>query len=311
MRIAIMGSGGLGGFFGGLLARAHQDVTFIARGAHLEAIRARGLTVISPMVGEFTVAPAAATDDPTSIGPVDLVIVGVKTYDLYAAAEQMRPLVGPQSVVLPLQNGIDATQRIAHAVDATSVLMGVAYVASFVDAPGVIRHAALNRILLGEPDAGPSERVARIAAILRDAGIPCETPGDIRIPLWEKFALMAGTGGVMAVTRLPAGPLRDCVEASALFRGAIQEACAVGRAAGVPLSDDVVDRHWAMILGLPPGAHGSMLQDLKTGRRLELESLNGAIVRLGSELGTPTPLNFAIHAALKAYADGPPRLPDE
>jgi 2-dehydropantoate 2-reductase len=261
------------------------------------------------MLGDFSVA-ATATDDPASIGPVDLVIVGVKTYDLDTAAEQMRPLVGPESGVLPLQNGIDATDRITRAVGAGCVLAGVAYVASFVEAPGVIKHTALNRIVVGEPDAPPSDRVERVASVLRNAGIPCETPADIRIPLWEKFVLMTGTGGVMAVTRLPAGPLRESADASALFRGAMGEGCAVGRAAGVPLTEAVVNRHWEMILGLPPAAHGSMLQDLKNGRRLELESLNGAVVRLGRELDVPTPLNFAIYAALKAYADGPPALPD-
>jgi 2-dehydropantoate 2-reductase len=305
-----MGSGGLGGFYGGLLARAGEDVSFIARGAHLDAIRARGLAVKSQMVGDFVVS-ATATDDPGAIGPVDLVIVGVKTYDLDKAAEQMRPLVGPHTVVLPLQNGIDATDRIARAVGAESVLVGVAYVASFVEAPGVIKHTALNRIVVGEPDSRPSKRVVeRIASVLRNAGIACETPANIRIPLWEKFVLLTGTGGVMAVTRLPAGPLRESAEASALFRGAMEEGCAVGRAAGVALPDTVVERHWQMVLGLPPGAHGSMLQDLKSGRRLELESLNGAVVRFGRALEVPTPLNFAIYAALKAYAGGPPALPD-
>lgn len=307
MRVAIMGSGGLGGFYGGLLARAGEDVTFIARGAHLEAIRGRGLTVKSQMMGDFSVS-APATDDPGTLAPVELVLVGVKTYDLDAAGEQMRPLVGPETVVLPLQNGIDATDRLARAVGAGRVIAGVAYVASFVEAPGVIKHTAMNRILLGEPNGGPSPRVERIANMLRGAGIVCETPTEIRVSLWEKLIVLAGTGGVMALTRLPVGPLRDCAEAAALFRGAMEEAAAVGRACGVPLAEGIVNQHWDMILGLPPAAHGSMLQDLKMGRRLEVESLNGTVIRLGREMGIPTPLNFAVYAGLKAYAEGPPAM---
>src|SRR5436190_11293246 len=194
-----MGSGGLGGFYGGLLARSGADVTFIARGPHLEAIRASGLTVHSQMVGDFTVA-APATDDPGTLGPVDLVIVGVKTYDLDTAVVQMRPLIGPDTVVLPLQNGIDATDRIAQAVGPASAIVGVAYVSSFVDAPGVIKHNGLNKIVLGEPGGGPSRRVERIASAIRGAGIGCEVPADVRTPLWEKFILLSGTGGVMALT---------------------------------------------------------------------------------------------------------------
>lgn len=308
MRFAIMGSGGLGGFYGGLLARAGEDVTFIARGAHLQAIRAHGLAVKSQAFGDFLVS-ALATDDPRIVGPVDLVLVAVKTYDLDRAAEQMRPLIGPSTVVLPLQNGIDATDRVARTIGTESVLTGVAYVLSRVEAPGMIRHTAQSRIVLGEPDGAPSPRVELIADALRRAGIACETPDDIRVPLWEKFILLAGTGGVMAVMRLPFGPLRDCAEAGVLFRGVMDEAGAVGRACGVRLSQDIAHQHWEMILGLPPTGHGSMLHDLKMGRRLELESLNGTVVRLGREMEVSTPLNFAVYASLKAYADGPPALP--
>ena len=308
MRIAIMGSGALGGFFGGLLARAGQDVTFIARGAHLEAIRSRGLVVNSPIVDDFTVS-APATDDPREIGPVDFVLVGVKTYDLDAAAAQLPPLLGPETAVLPLQNGIDATEHIARVVGSDRVLTGVAYVLAVLDGPGVIKHVAQGRIVLGEGNGGRSGRVDRVAEALRAAGIGCETPPDIRVPLWEKFVLLAATGGVTALTRLPFGPIRDCAEARELFRGAMQEADAVGRAHGVALPPDLVDRHLEMMLGLPAAGHGSMLQDLRAGRRLELEALNGAVVREGEQAGVATPLNFAVYAALKPYANGPPALP--
>jgi 2-dehydropantoate 2-reductase len=308
MRIAIMGSGALGGFFGGLLARAGQDVTFIARGAHLEAIRSRGLVVKSATLGDFTVS-APATDDPREIGPVDLVLVGVKTYDLDAAAAQLPPLVGPQTAVLPIQNGIDAPDRIARVVGSDAVLTGVAYVLSVLDGPGVIKHIAQGRIVLGQQNGGRGGRVERVAQALRAAGIGCDTPPDIRVPLWEKFVLLAATGGVMALARLPFGPLRDCAETRELCRGAMQEAAVVGRACGVALPPDLVDRHWEMVLGLPPAGTGSMLQDLRAGRRLELAALNGAVVREGLQAGVATPLNFAVYAALKPYADGAPGLP--
>ena len=305
MRIAIMGTGGLGGFCGALLARAGNDVTFIARGGHLEAIQARGLTVKSPMVGDFTVS-AKATSDPRDVGPVDLVILGVKMYDLDAAALQMKPLIGADTVILPVQNGLDASQRIDRAVGAGHALVGVAYISSLIESPGVIKHATRNTVLLGEQDDGPTPRVQKIADVLNKAGISCQTPQDINVPLWEKFILLAGTGGVMALTRLFLAPIRENAEASAFFRGALSEALAVGRASGVPLDEDLVDRHWEMLLGLPGETHGSMLEDLNRGRRLEIDALNGTVVRLGRELGVPTPLNFAIYAGLKPYADGPP-----
>jgi 2-dehydropantoate 2-reductase len=309
MRIAIMGSGGLGSFFGAQLARAGEDVTFIARGAQLLALQANGLAVKSPLVGDFRVE-TRATDTPADVGAVDLVIVGVKTYDLEAAIEQMRPLVGPETLVLPLQNGIDAAEHLARALGEASILVGVAYVASFIESPGVVAHAAMNRILLGERAGGPTQRVEGIAQALRKAGISCETPRDIRIPLWEKLMVLTGTGGVMAMTRLPAGPIRESPEASELFKGALMEAATVARAKNIPLADDVVERHWEMVLELPAGTHGSMLQDLKLGRRLELDALNGAVVRLGRDVGVPTPLNFAVYAALKPFANGAPAMPE-
>jgi 2-dehydropantoate 2-reductase len=308
MRIAIMGSGALGGFFGGLLARAGEDVTFIARGAHLAAIRTRGLTIKSEAVGDFTIS-APATDDPRTIGSVDLVLVGVKTYDLGLAAEQIRPLVGPDTLVLPLENGIQASDRLAQSLGQEPVLTGVAYVLSSLQAPGVVKHIAQGRLLLGEPSGGPSPRVRRLAEALQGAGIACETPPDIRVPLWEKFILLSATGGAMALTRLPFGPVRESAEAGEFCRGVMDETEAVGRASGIGVPRDIAGRHWQMILGLPAAGHGSMLQDLKAGRRLELESLNGAVVRLGRELGVPTPLNFAIYAALKPYVNGPPAMP--
>ena len=307
MRVAVMGSGGLGGFFGGLLARAGEDVTFIARGAHLEAIRARGLAVRSPLVGDFTVH-APATANPGEIGPVDLVLVGVKTYDLDAAAVQLRPLVGPETLVLPLQNGIDSHERLAQVLGREPVLGGVGYVVSTIDAPGVIAHTGLNRVVFGELDGGASPRTERLQVVLTRAGIEAELHPDIRLPLWEKFVLLSATGGAMALTRLPLGTIRAHPETAALLRDTMAEAFAVGRACGVGLPDDCVGRHWAMLEGLPAGARGSMSHDLAAGRRLELDALTGTVVRLGHEHRVPTPLNRAVYAALKPFADGPPVL---
>lgn len=306
MRVAVMGAGGLGGVIGAFLARAGEDVAFVARGAHLEAIRERGLTVESPVAGTFTV-PALATDDPAGVGAVDLVVFGVKSYGLEEAAGQMRPLLGPDTVVLPVQNGIDAAERIGRLVGMNKVLAGTSYVGGTIVAPGVIRHNKLfNKLIFGEPDGGSSARTDVLRATLERAGFIAEVPTDIRVALWEKFCLLTATGGVTAMTRLSFGPIFACPETRDLFRGAIAEAHAVGQTYGVPLAHDFVDRSMEQLAGLPPETRGSMGRDLEAGKRLEIESLNGTVARLGRELGVPTPLNFAVYAALKPYADGTP-----
>jgi 2-dehydropantoate 2-reductase len=305
MRIAVMGSGGVGGYVGGLLAQAGEEVTFIARGAHLEALRTDGLTVQSRVTGDFRLA-ISATADPSTVGEVDLIVFCVKTYDLDAAAAQIQPLIGPHTMILPLQNGIDSAERIARIVGPERVLGGVTYVVSTRAAPGVIAHHGLNKIIFGEIGGGTSQRTEQLRDMLRRTMLIGELHPDVRVPLWEKFILLAATGGVMAMTRLAMGPIRACPETTALFRGAIQEAEAVGRALGIPLPKDCVDRHWALASGLDPTVRGSMSHDLMAARRLELEALNGTVVRLGQQLGISTPLNFAVYAALKPYADGAP-----
>ncbi len=306
MRIAVMGSGGLGGFCGALLSRAGQDVTLIARGPHLKAIQDGGLTIKSPVVGEFTVMPMA-TDSPDSVGEVDLVVMGVKTYDVPAAIELVHPMVGKGTLLVSLQNGIEAAEQIAAAFEADRVAVAISYINSLVESPGVIRHGSQhNELILGGLKAGRSAALDEAAAVLNEASIDCDLREDISIPRWEKFVLLAGTGGVMALTRLSLGPIRDCAETSALFQGVVSEACEVGRAAGVPLDENLVDHHWQLMQTYPASASSSMLFDIRAGRRLELESLNGAIVRLGAKLGVRTPLNFAVYAALKPYVDGEP-----
>jgi len=308
MRIAVVGAGSLGGLYGGRLARHGLDVTFIARGATLAALRNSGLTVRSRTQGDFTV-PVTATDDPAGIGEADLVLLATKTYDLQNAVEAVRPIVGASTVVLTLQNGIEAAHQVDSILGRRHALTGVAYVNAAVEEPAVIRRIteAVDFIALGEPDGGKSNRVEQVASCLGDAGVETRTPDDVRVPMWEKFILLAGTGGVLALTRLPIGPIRESAAMSELFFGAVREAEAVGRAKGIAMAPDIMEQHTKLVNNLPAEARSSMMQDVTNGRRLELDALNGAIVRLGRECGVPTPLNLAIFAGLEAYIGGTPK----
>ena len=308
MHVAVMGTGGTGGFFGGLLARAGEDVTFVARRAHLAAIRERGLRVKSRLSGDFTLR-VKATDDPREISPVDLILFCVKTYDTERAVEQMHPLVGPDTVILSVQNGIDSAERIAEAVGSKPVVGGVAHVFSAIEGPGVIAQTAgPGRILFGELVGGPSPRTERLLQTFRRAGITAELSADIRVTLWEKFLFICGNGGVTALTRLPLGVIRACPETSSLLREVLQEVEEVARARGISLPRGCVEQVVAFNASIEPEARSSLYHDLAAGRRLELEALNGTVVRLGREHGVPTPFNFAVYAALKPYVDGAPTL---
>jgi 2-dehydropantoate 2-reductase len=305
MRVTVMGSGGTGGYFGGLLARAGEDVTFVARGAHLQAIRENGLSVRSRLVGDFTVK-AAATDDPGQAGPADLVLFCVKAYDTESAAERIRPAVGPGTTILPVQNGIDSAERIGRVVGPDRVIGGLAAVSSVVKEPGVIEHrAGPDVIQLGELDGPPSARAERIAEALRRAGVKAQVRPDMRVALWEKFVLICGLSGLTALTRLPIGAVLACPETRSLFRQVMEETEAVGRAEGVAVSDGHVERMVKFFEGSDPTIRGSLYYDLAAGRRLELETLHGTVVRLGRTRGVPTPASFAVYASLKPYADGP------
>ncbi len=308
MRIAVVGAGGTGGYFGGLLARAGQDVTFIARGAHLEALRARGLTVESKLTGTFTV-PVQATDAPSEVAPVDLILFCVKTYDTDTAAESIRPLIRPDTMLLSLQNGIDNEERIARAAGYTSRLGAVAYVVSAIKAPGVVAQTAgPGKIILGELSGVASARTERLRDVLQRAGIAVEVHPDIRVVLWQKFLFICAFSGVTAVTRLPIGTILADSVTSVFFRGTSEEVEAVVRAGGIDLPADCVEQAMATAAAAEPWAHGSLYHDLAGGRRLELESLNGEVVRRGREYGVSTPLNFAIYAALRPYLAGAPVL---
>ena len=306
MRIAVMGTGGTGGYFGGLLARAGEEVTFIARGDHLEAIRQNGLAIKSVLAGDFSI-PAKATDNTQDIGPVDLVLFCVKAYDNAAAAGQIRPLIGPQTVVLSVQNGIDNEQQIGEVIGAEHILGCVSYVSSTIESPGVIAQTGgPGKIVFGEMQGGTSARTETLQSTLQNSGITAELHADIQVALWQKFLGICGVNGITALTRLPLGEILACEETRNLMRGTMEEVEAVARASGANLPEACVDQSMDLFSSVEPSVRGSMYYDLAAGRRLELDVLNGTLVRLGSEHGIPTPINFAIYAALKPYLDGAP-----
>jgi 2-dehydropantoate 2-reductase len=302
MRFAIMGTGGVGGYFGGLLAAAGHDVAFIARGAHLAAIRERGLRIES-IHGNFTVHPAHATDDPASVGPVDVVLFATKTYQLEEAARAMLPLLGPATAVVPLHNGVDAAERTAAIVGTERVLGGICYVGSMIAAPGVIRQQSqFRRVIVGEMpwrgDGGAiTPRVRQIVEALGNAGATAEATEDIQAARWTKFAFIAPFSGVGAVTRAPAGEINAHPATRRLFHDAIREVVAVARAEGAPLPEEP-QKTIAFCDALAPGMTASMQRDILEGKPSELESIVGAVARKGDELGVPTPCFAFFHAAL-------------
>ncbi len=306
MRIAVIGAGGVGGVFGAALARAGADVTFVARGAHLAAIRERGLRVEGGR-GETLVQPAQATDDPAAIAPVDVVLFCVKLWDVESAGAAIRPMVGNATGVIPLQNGIDASARLLPILGESAVMGGVAQVSATIAEPGVIRQTGtLQRLVFGELDGRHSDRGERFLALCREAGFDAMLTGDIRRALWEKFVLLVAMSGITAVTRLPVGKLRDDPDLVALYRAVMEEVIAVGKASGVALPDDLVEKRMADVFAFPATGRASMAVDLERGNRIELPWLAGKVVSLGRDYGIPTPANATIHAALKPYVNGRP-----
>ena len=306
MRIAVIGAGGVGGTFGAALAHAGADVTFVARGAHLAAIREHGLRIDGDR-GETLVRPAQATDDPAAVGPVDVVLFCVKLWDVERAGEAIRPLVGAQTAVIPLQNGIDASARLTPILGAPAVMGGVAQVSAAIAEPGIIRQSGkLQRLVFGEMDGRSSPRGERFLALCREAGFDAMLTTDIERALWEKFVLLVAMSGITALTRLPVGKLRDDPDLIALYRAVMGEVIAVGRARGVALPDDLTDRRMADVAAFPAGGRASMAVDLERGNRIELPWLAGKVVALGREHDVPTPVNATIYAALKPYANGKP-----
>lgn len=298
MRVAIFGTGGAGGYFGGRLAQAGEDVVFVARGNHLQALRTRGLRVES-LKGDFAIHPAQATDDPVQVGAVDAVLVGVKAWQVTEAAEAMRPLIGPQTFVVPLQNGVEAPAQLSAVLGAGHVLGGLCSIISFVAGPGHIRHAGAEpSIAFGELDNRRSERAARLHQTFTRADVKTEIPPDIDVAMWEKFLFIASWGGVGAVTRAPVGVLRGLPETRQMMEEAMREIFAVARARKISLTEESIRKGITFIDSLQVGATASMQRDIMEGRPSEVEAQNGAVIRLGREAGVPTPVHAFIYRSL-------------
>ncbi len=304
MRIAVIGAGGIGAPLGASLATAGHDVSFVARGAHLAGMRANGLRVEGDR-GETMLRPVQASDDPATIGPVDLVLFCVKLWDVETAGEQIRPLIGPETAVVPLQNGVDASERLAPILGVAHVMGGVALVTGSIVAPGVVRQTGKHhRMTFGELDGRITPRAERIRDACAAAGIEVTLSPDIQLTRWEKFIALTATSGLCALARRPIGPLRDDPDIWPLFDVAMQEVVDVGRACGVAFAANVLDPWRAFIAGVPPGWTPSMAVDLMAGNRLELPWLAGRVVQLGRAHGVPTPVNAVVYAGLKPFADG-------
>ena len=307
MKFTFLGAGAVGGYYGALLARAGHDVAFVARGAHLEAIRRHGIKVVSGAVGDFTAA-VAADADPAKLRPADVAILTTKTYDNPTALPALRALVSPQAAALTLQNGVDSADEVAAVVGEAATLAGATYIATAIDAPGVIRQTGDHRrIVFGEvfdPKTAPTPRVMAVHDAFKSAGIVSDPVADARPSLWEKFVYLAPFAAVTGASRLPLGPIWADETSRAVFEDAIAEVAAVARASGVALPDDVVARIQKYSSAIPPTTRSSLLIDLSNGKRIEVESLAGSVVRRGAALGVQTPIMRALYGVLKPHANG-------
>ena len=303
MRVLMLGAGGVGGFFGGKLARAGADVAFLARGRHLEAIRAGGLRIKSATDGEFTVK-VTAVEDAAGLPTADVVFLTVKANDTDAVLERARPAVGPETAVVTLQNGVQAVEAIDRVLGPGHAIGGAAYVFSIIEEPGLVVHKFLGRIAFGELDGRRTARVDRLLAALQHAQIPADVAPDIRRVMWEKYLFICAQGGMSALTRVPTGVMRRHAPTWAMSRARVEEAAAVGRAEGVALPPDVVDAAMKNAEGLAPGSLSSLHHDLINGKPMEVDALHGHLVRLGRRHGIPTPMAFAVYAALLPHAKG-------
>jgi 2-dehydropantoate 2-reductase len=306
MRIAVVGAGGVGGGFGAALAMAGADVSFVARGAHLAAMRKEGLKVEGGR-GETHLVPTRATDDPAEIGTVDVVLFCVKLWDVESAGQAIKPLIGRDTAVIPLQNGIDAAERLVPILGANAVMGGVAQISASIIRPGVIRQVGtFMRLIFGELDGKRSKRGEDFLALCHKAGFDATLSEEITTELWMKFIQLASNASMTAVTRQPLGKLRDDPDLRLIFMAAYQEAIAVGRARGVALPADAIERILQFIANAPPTMKASMALDLERGNRLELPWLGGKVVELGRQLGVPTPTHGMMYALLKPYIMGTP-----
>ena len=301
----MMGSGGVGGYFGGRMAAVGYDVTFIARGRHLQAIREHGLKIASRDMGDVIVDPAKATDRPEEVGPVDYVIVAVKLWDTEATGRAILPMLGPETTVLSLQNGVGGDAILAGIVGSRRLIGGVAFIASSIDEPGVIKHiGTMQRVVIGEHGGGSSPRVEALHEALSKGGVTAEISDDIERTIWEKFVFLVGLSATTTLFRTPLGPIREDPENRALLLDVMRETVSVGRARGVALPEDFAETRLEFADGLPTDMTSSMHHDLEGGNPLELDWLSGAVVRFGLEAGIPTPANQMVYEALEPFAEG-------
>lgn len=304
MRIAVIGAGGVGGAFGAALAKAGADVTFVARGAHLAAMQKNGLRVEGGR-GDTLISPCQATDDPASIGPVDIVMFCVKLWDVESAGERIKPLIGPNTAVITFQNGIDAPERLVPILGAGAVMGGVAQISATIAEPGVIRQTGtFMRLVFGELGGGKSERGEAFLALCKAAGFDASHSPAILTEIWMKFIILATNSAFTAATRTPIGKLREDADIMEQWDLATREVIALGKACGIALPDDAADKAMAFSKQAPPAMMASMAHDLIRGGRIELPWLSGKVVALGRERGVPTPVHAVLNAVLKPHANG-------
>ena len=298
MKIVIMGTGGVGGYYGAMLAKQGHDVTFVARGAHLKAIQEKGLQVKS-IFGDFHLRPAKATDNPAQIGPVDLILICTKTYDTDESVQKIKPIVGKETTVLSLQNGVDAVERIGKVVGADHIVAGATWISSAVEAPGVIKHVSdFRRVVIGELNGQRTPRVEAIYDAFKQTGVTIELSENILKILWTKFVFISSASGFGSLTRLPMAEFRNIPETRALIISLMREVEAVARAQGVTLDANVVEQALGFMDNAGPHIKASMQLDVESGHRTEIESMIGVINRKGRELGVPTPVADAIYALI-------------
>lgn len=298
MRVAVFGTGGVGGYFGARLAAAGVDVVFIARGAHLAAIQRDGLAVKS-VLGDVLIKPARAVESPAEAGPVDVVLLGVKTWQVAEAAEALAPLLGPDTCVVPLQNGLDTPEVLARAIGAEHVAGGTCSAFCFIDGPGRIKHiGGVTFIKFGELDGRRSARIEALHAAFVRAGVDVEVPDDINVTLWQKLMLVVPFGGVGAVARAPIGVLRTVPQTRALLERGIREVFDVAAARGIALPRDSVERTLATLDGVTPSGTSSLQRDIGAGKRSELDAWTGAVVRFGAAAGVAVPAHDFLYASL-------------
>jgi 2-dehydropantoate 2-reductase len=305
MRIAVMGSGGVGGFYGGRLAHAGYDVSFVARGSHLAAMREHGLTIENEPQGNIHVPRVKVTEDPSTIGVVDVVLIAVKLWDTESAARAVKGLLGPDTAVVSLQNGVIKDDILRRTLGSQAVMGGVGYVATCISRPGVIHQTGtMQRCVVGEYDGHKSARAHQLLEALLRAGIQAELSDDIRRTLWEKYVFLVGLSGTTATMRSTIGPIREHPQTRAFLSDLMKETVAVGRAHGVSLPADYAEQRMAFADTVPAAMTSSMHHDLERGNPLEVAWLSGGVVQLGQAVGVPTPANRAVCDILALYATG-------